>query len=252
MRLSAHFMISVLLLGISGCQSNVRVEVPFRDAAGLTSDASVYLEQTEVGRVEAITEVPSGVRVTLGLTAEGAKSIRANAAAMIMHRDGERYVQIFNSGTGDPIGSGQTLNGLDTAVDYLAWQAGDAVDRTGAGLAAAANSLHEYLESDAWKNRKQEMQQELERLDRSFDELGEQAQRDFQDFAEQLERESEQAMERYEALSEELQQAIIELNRRGQKELAESLRLLLDDLKALLDRYAPTEEQRRIGHTNQT
>ncbi|MDH3640380.1 MAG: MlaD family protein [Gammaproteobacteria bacterium] len=247
MRKRIRIFVLVMTVGLAACQSNLRVDVPFEDALGLHSGDAVYLEQKVVGRVESMTRGDNGVIVTLLLDPKQISELRSGAAAMIMHDDGKRYVQLFNSVTGDPLAGGLTLLGLNSAIEYLAWVAGDAIDRTNESLTLAAQSLHEYLESEAWQQRKQEMERDLSRLGESLRELGEQAQQDFGELTEELEKESERAAEHYQTLADELAKAIVELNRRGQGQLADSLHRLLRELDSMLKRSVQPEEnnQRR-------
>ncbi|MDH3279980.1 MAG: MlaD family protein, partial [Gammaproteobacteria bacterium] len=182
-------------IGLAACQSSLRTNVAFEDGLGLKSGDAVRLDQHAVGQVESVVEADDGVVVTLVLTTQQVSQLRSGAAAMIMHEEGTRYVQLFNALTGDPIADGQTLLGLNSAIEYLAWVAGDAIDRTNASLTLAAQSLNEYLESEEWQNRKREMESDLGRLSESLHELGARAQRDFSELTEQIEKESERAAE---------------------------------------------------------
>lgn len=236
-------LVLILAIGLGACQSTLHVDVRFEDGLGLRGGEAVRLDQTKVGRVDAVTGDADGVVVSLALASQQVAELRSGAAAMIIQEEGKRYVQLFNSGTGGRVTGGETLLGLNSAIEYLAWTASDAIDRTHAGLSIAAQTLHEYLASDEWQQRKQEMEQDLSRLGESLRELGESAERDFEELTRQLEKESERAAEHYQALASELAKAIAELNRRGQEELAESLDRLLQELDGLLKRRSLPEEK---------
>ncbi len=243
--------IGLALIGLVACQSGVRVQVPFEATVGLKTGDPVVVGDAVAGRVESIgrtDDTAGSVTVTLVLDAARAADLRSGAAAMIVRREDRRQVHLFNSPAGERLQGGETLTGLNSGLEYLSWALEDTVAHTHSTLTLAAQSLHDYLETEQWAQTKREVAAELERLAGTLETLGHEAQRDFSRFTEELEKESERAAEHYRALSEDLAAAITELHGRGQEQLAESLSRLLQELEAVLrDRLlAEPKDQRRI------
>lgn len=238
-RLITSLIAACVLVSCGSLSNSVRVSVVFDHVDGLKSGHVVQFKGMEIGKVKAVRQTAEGATVRLQIAADEASQVQRNAAAIIV--DGEpQQVRIYNPGTrGDPITEGDTLYGLNSSLELLAWQAGSSVGAMTHALQEATDTVEDYFESEEWERAKGEMQMQLDLLAKESSETLERMGKDYAALLNELEAQSEVAMDEarklYAALSKELEAQLREFREKGRHDLADALQRLLDALKSAME-----------------
>ena len=242
----------VLLLAVvlgTACSRTMEVFVELDEPAGLRPGAPVYLDERQVGKVNAVRQQGGGHLVSLALDPDEVAVLRRGSAARVAERDGAVVLILHNSLRGTvPLADGARLQGLVSPLDYSAWQAAEALDYASGSLSQVMASMNEYLESERWRGQQEEMSERLEQMDQATREAVSGMQADIEALVRELGAmagtANDQLVQRYRELSRQLEQQMAELAERGQEEVMEPLREFLQALEPMVEPEEPQQQQR--------
>ena len=249
-----RLMIFVSAMLCLGCVKGTDVSVLFGTDVAVTEGSQVYYQQEIIGEVNRVSQENSDTRVHMSLDSEKLGELKKGSAALLVKRDGETNIELFNYRTGEQsLSDGDELVALHNTMEYVAWQTGETVDFAQDTLTDMTASLRNFLQSEEWLKQKQEMQQELQRLGSDVQIAISEMQKEYEALIQEMETQSEksrkQAEKRYQELATALKQQIAELLKSGEEVLADSLQQFLDSLNQLMQRYSELQKQDKNSET---
>jgi ABC-type transporter Mla subunit MlaD len=239
-------ILSIALLGLAACSRSLDVVVSFAAVTGLDKGDAVMLEGEQIGKVAKLENIDQRTKVVLALDPNKAKTLRSNAAAMVVAHHSTQVVEIYNSTTGSsPLGSGRELLAIDSSLELLAWRAGEALDETNKQVGEALTSLQGYFSSPEWEQQKNELQEDLAELEQAVGRSSDQARRELEALLGSLENKSKettkQLNQQYQELKDDLSELGKDLARQGQENLVPALEKILSTVRAALEQYQHQE-----------
>lgn len=233
----------LLALLLSACTRDVRISTVVDDAEGLRPGDKVYLADREVGSVKsiALAEQTPGVTIELGLYPEHAELVQANAVAYVPLKSPPSVVLLNPSEPAAPVAPGAHLKGL-SPLGAVVWQANDAAAAASDLIDQFTRQMEDYFDSEDWARTRAQIDAEIAGL---AEDSRDAAERIVEEFRQLLESISEDAPRRTETLDEDvaaIEREIDRLDEEGHKDLAASLRRLLEQIEAL----APPEPRTSI------
>jgi len=245
-RRGGWILILLLIVVLSGCSRQTTVSTSFDEDAELEAGAPVYLGDVRVGEVSALSRTGTLTDAELSLDPDLATGLSAGSAALLTTRNGQTVIQLYNYRPGNQaLKDGDNLVGLNNALEYAAWQAGEALDTGQQSMEDMADSVSEYFESEEWQQRKERMNQRMEGLKEQLGRTYEETSRAYRQFLEDLESDSaatrERARESYAELAQKLRERMARLKEQGNEKLVEPLQKLLEDLSRAMEKQPEQE-----------
>lgn len=245
-RFGAWVVVLFLSLVLSGCSQGMSVSTSFDENVDIETGTPVYLGDVEIGEVTRLTTAGTLTEVELSLDPDLATGLSNGSAALLTTRDGQTVIQLYNYRPGnEPLQEGDSLVGLNNALEYAAWQAGEALDTGKQSMDEMAASVSEYFESEEWQQRKERMNQRLEGLKEDLGRTYEETNRAYRKFLDDLESDSavarERARESYAELAQKLREEMARLKEQGNDKLVEPLQKLLEDLTRAMEKQPEQE-----------
>lgn len=226
----AYAVLAVWPLGCGVWRGGPTLTAAFQSAPGLALGAPVALDGQKIGAVKALEQTGGAVKVTMVIDADALARIQSNAAAMIADNDlpGEtaaKQVKVFNpAASAPPIQAGQSLTALGGPLEYMAWQAQDALSGSNdfGKLARdfineAARRVEAYMASDDYKQLQQQVNEALVALGTHSQEL------------------MAQARQRLAQSLEEMRPQLEQFQREGKDAAAKALEAYAQELRKLLE-----------------
>jgi ABC-type transporter Mla subunit MlaD len=240
-------ILSIFVIGLAACSRSLDVVVSFTAAPGLHKGDAVMLDGEQIGKIAKLAHIDQRTKVVLALDPDKAKTLRSNAAAMVVTQDSTHVVEIYNSSTGSsPLVSGHELLAIDSSLEFLAWRAGETLDQTNKQVGEALSSLQDYLSGPEWEQQKKELQEDLTELEQAVGRSSDQARRELESLLDSLENKSKQTAEQleqqYRALKDDLSELGRDLARQGQENLLPALEEILATLREALEQYQHQED----------
>lgn len=126
-----------------------------------------------------------------------------------MERDGVTAIVLHNSLRGkEPLAERARLRGLNSPLEYSAWQTTEAVDYASESLQQVFATVSAYLESERWRQQQREMREHLARMDQATQDAVASIEGDIEALAGELNQAAgatnRSLIERYEELSRRL------------------------------------------------
>lgn len=245
--------LSVLVL--MACSQSVTLKVPFKSTDNVSSGTAVVLEGQKIGKVVAVKNSDAGNQVHLVLNPEAIKQLRSNAAAMVVESETDRHVELFNSATGElGVKDGDELLAIDSGLQLALWQAGEVIDATNSTTDELVGSLNDYLTSDQWQQRKQDMNKDFEDLKQTTEEGLATIGKELTDLLGNLDLESKDTgkvlAEGVGKIARELENKLKELNDKGKLGFADKLKDFLVELDAAMTKKQGTQSgDQKSDHT---
>jgi hypothetical protein len=223
-----------------GCARQLEVSVEFEDAWGLSTGAPVYLERQVIGEVGAVRQQAGSYVVSLSLDPAKSVGLRRGSAALIMERDGVTAIVLHNSLRGkEPLAERARLRGLNSPLEYSAWQTTEAVDYASESLQQVFATVSAYLESERWRQQQREMREHLARMDQATQDAVASIEGDIEALAGELNQAAgatnRSLIERYEELSRRLAQQMTEMAKHGQEDVIAPLQEFLQALEPAME-----------------
>lgn len=236
----------VLAMVLSGCSRGMSVSTSFDNNADLETGTPVYLGDVEIGEVASLTTAGTLTEAELSLDPDLATGLSNGSAALLTTRDGRTVIQLYNYRPGnEPLREGDSLVGLNNALEYAAWQAGEALDTGKQSMDDMAASVSEYFQSEEWRQRKERMNQRLQGLKEDLGQAYEDTDKAYRQFLEDLESDSAAARERarqsYAELAQKLREQMARLKEQGNENLVAPLQKLLEDLSRAMEKQPEQE-----------
>lgn len=150
------FTVSVIAL-LSACgNSGVEVSTSFSSVQGIEEGTAVYFEESVVGEVTKVENEGSGSIVTLDIDDERAGKISSNSAVVVNRIKPGGPLEIHASGVPSDtyLQEGQTLEGLNSMFDLVAWSVGDAFQAGTGEITGYVDSFQTYLEGEGFQEDK--------------------------------------------------------------------------------------------------
>ena len=144
----------VLLSGVSACGTNgVEVTTEFRSASTVQEGTKIYYEQRKVGEVIEVLQQASGSLITMIIDTDAAATIDSQAAIVVNRIKPGAPLEIHASGLPHKLGlqQGQSLRGLNSMLELVAWSLGDALQVGSGELAGYVDSFQDYLQGQEFQ-----------------------------------------------------------------------------------------------------
>jgi len=217
-RIAGFTAIIALLLLLSACgTSGVDIRAKFSDTKNIKEGAPVYFDGHQIGEVEDISGHEDGMMVLFDVKKEAAAKISQDAAVVVNSVKPGAPLEIYNpaGALGKSLESGQTIKGMDSMMELMAWSVGDAISEGGKELKSLVTGFTEYLKGDEFQRDKAEIQQQMKAAGDAAGEAMKSAERDFSEALSNLAVVEEQAAEAVEQLGKELSPVVVELIKNG-------------------------------------
>lgn len=242
----APLAIVALFVLLTACGREITLSAVFDTPAGLDAGSAVYLGDAQVGEVARLTVAGGETRAEVSLDPDLTGALRSGSAALLARRDGRTVIELYNYRPGnEPLKDGGELVGLNSSLEFAAWQAGEALDTGRQTMDEMSRSVTEYFESDAWQRQKENMNRQMEALSEELGRAYDRTDRAYRDFLADLENESEGARERaresYAELARRLREQITRLREEGNESIVAPLQRLLEDLSRAMERQPEQE-----------
>ncbi len=245
------YLLLILVVAVCACgliNPPIRITVEFRNDKNLQQGNAVLHQGMPVGVVDEVTREAGKIRVELKLDAEKAAGIRQNAVALVNTQADPVTIDLINPPRpGDLIADNSSIRGLDSHLELLGWQAGNAAGAFADALSGAAKTIDSYFQSDQWKSQKRHMSELLNSLPEQSEAIGKELEQEFNGLLQELETESGPAMEQLEedldkltGNLEELQKKLLE---QGKKNITGAIDDLIKELNKALEQRRLQEER---------
>lgn len=233
-------------VALSACGRELHVSATFENSARLAAGVPVYLDDAKVGEISGLTRTGATVRAKMTLDPGQVAALRSGSAALLTSRDGHTVIELYNYRPGgETLQEGAVLVGLNSSLEYAAWQAGESFDTGTQTMSNMARSVQNYFQSDEWRQKKENMNRELENLKQQLGQSYDDTNKAYQEFLEDLESQSKEARERaresYAEVTRRLKAQIDRLKQQGNEKVVEPLQRLLDDLSRAMEKKPDQE-----------
>ena len=143
---------ATLLLLFSCTDQGINIKTEFASTQDIMPNTPVFLGAEKVGEVVDVTKTQFGSEITLKIAQEKATKIHNKAAVVVNRLREGAPLEIHNppSAITRPIENGQSIEGLDSMLQLVAWGFGSTID---AGI-NELNRFQLYLESDEFQRDK--------------------------------------------------------------------------------------------------
>lgn len=237
---------AALAVLLAACGRQLDVSVTFNNPTTLATGTPVYLGEAKVGEVSGLTTTGVTTTAQLSLDPDQTAGLRGGTAALLTARKAGPVIELYNYRPGrDPLHSGAVLVGLNSTLEYAAWQAGETLATGKQSMNALAKTVTGYFQSEEWQRQKDEMNRQLESLRQQLGQSYNETSRAYRDFLNDLESQSEQARQgakkSYAELVKRLGEQIEQLEAQGNEQLVEPLQKLLDELSRAMKKKPDQE-----------
>lgn len=249
MKTAHRFIVAGFMLLVGACSQQPTVSALFDGEVAVAAGADVIYQGNVVGEVDRVAREGSGSRVHMSMDAAALDALKKESAAQIVNGEGASALEIHNNRAGKTaLADGDELVALHNAMEYVAWQAGEAVGFTQDALSAAATSVQDYFSSEEWLQQKQAVQQSLEQLQAGAQTAMSGLGQEFDSLVKELENQSDEsrqkAQQHYEQLTGDLQEQLGQYLQEGETALAESIEQFMAMLEQLMEKYSGPRQQR--------
>lgn len=232
-QLVCNLLVTAMLL-LSGCSRDVAVSTVLEDTGGLRPGDKVYLAAREVGSVESVqvTEQTPGLTVELALYPEHAELVQSNAVAYVPLKSPPSVVLINPAEPAPPVAPGGRLKGL-SPLEAVVWQAHDAAVSASEAIDQFAREIDRYFESEDWARTRAQIDAELEALAADSRDAADRVVEELRALIDSITEGPAKSRDERDADVAAIERHIASLEADGHKELAASLRRLLDRIEAM-------------------
>lgn len=240
------FVTVVLILLLAACGRDMSLSATFMTPAGLEAGSDVYLGEAKIGEVSRLTPAGGAVQADISVDPDLTGVLYKGSAALLAGRDGRTVIELYNYRPGtEPLKDGDDLQGLNNALEFTAWQAGEALATGRRTMDEMSQSVTDYFESEEWRRQKESMNRQMETLNEELGRAYERANEAYREFVEDLESDSKAARQRaresYAELARQLREQIERLEKEGNERIVTPLKRLLEDLSRAMERKPEQE-----------
>jgi hypothetical protein len=241
-----HLTIRLFLLSsvivLSACAREVPISTVLEDSGGLRPGDRVYLDSREVGSVSAVvvTEETPGFTVEFGLYPEHAELVQANAIAYVPLRSPPMIVLENPAEKADAVAAGAHLKGL-SPMEAAMWQANDAANSASEFMAAFAEKIESYFESEDWQETRAEIDAGMDELASESRTAADRIADAFRELVDTLNEAAARGSATREDEVAAIEQDIAKLKADGHEDLATSLERLLERIESMTPPEEPEE-----------
>ena len=150
------------VLGACG-ESGVSVTAKFGNTKDISDGATVYFEGRSVGEVADVSGTDTGSVVKIEINKDAAANISSGAAVVVNRVKPGAPIEIHNP-AGELVESlqaGQTILGIDSMLELMAWSVGDALNEGGKELTSFVKGFTNYVQGDDFQNGKDQFRSQM-------------------------------------------------------------------------------------------
>lgn len=238
--LKYSFVMSLLVL-LSACGDNhLEVSASFSNAQGIKEGTSVYFEESVVGEVSSVEQQGTGSLVKLGINEKAAETISSNSAVVVNRIKPGAPLEIHVSGVPSDtyLQEGQTIEGLNSMFELVAWSVGDAFQAGTGELAGYVDSFQTYLEGEQFQQDKAKVEEGVKEMADAATEAIKTVEQDLQAAMSEMSVTEEQLVQAIQELSDEMSPLAKEMAKSGT-----DLMLELENFAQGLENASPQDQE---------
>ncbi|RBP53140.1 MlaD family protein [Arenicella xantha] len=211
-------LLSLILLSalLSACSNDsLDVVVEFNNTRDIKAGTDVHWQGSTVGEVSAVDLSDGVAQVHISLDPVKAKEISSEAAIVVNRVKPGAPLEIHNP-TGpiaQALQAGQTLHGMDSMLELMAWSVGDALNAGGKQLSSMVTGFQSYVQGEEFQRSKDQLQQQMTDAVESTGSALKTLEQGFADSIEDMAATEEQLAGAINDLSEELAPMVQEMSR---------------------------------------
>jgi len=155
-------LVVLSVLGACG-DSGVSVTAKFANTKDISEGAKVYFEGRSVGEVADVSGTDTGSVVKLEINNEAAGKISSDAAIVVNRVKPGAPIEIHNPASEllEALQAGQTIKGIDSMLELMAWSVGDALNEGGKELKSFVRGFTNYVQGDDFQLGKDEFRSQM-------------------------------------------------------------------------------------------
>jgi len=157
-------LILCLLGGLSACGDNgIEVSANFNNTKDIKTGAPIYFQGQSVGEVADVSTDDAGSEVHLEIDQEAATQISSGAALVVNRVKPGAPIEIHNpaGAVTETLQAGQSIKGIDSMLELMAWSVGDAINEGGRELTSFVKGFQEYMQGEDFQRGKAEFQNQV-------------------------------------------------------------------------------------------
>lgn len=164
LKLTQLIMTLVVLSVLGACgESGVSVTAKFANTKDISDGAKVYFEGRSVGEVADVSGTDTGSVVKLEINKDAAANISSGAAVVVNRVKPGAPIEIHNPAGElvEALQAGQTIKGIDSMLELMAWSVGDALNEGGKELTSFVKGFTKYVQGDDFQRGKDEFRSQM-------------------------------------------------------------------------------------------